>query len=198
MTDASGARVLVFGGSLRRGSYNHRLALAAAEGARAAGASVTELVLRDYPLPVFDEDLEAADGLPPNAIALKDLFKAHHGLIVGVPEYNSAISGALKNAIDWVSRPREGESPLECFDQKVVGLVAASPGALGGIRGLPVTRAIFGHIKAIVLPEQCSVPLAHEAFDDKGNLKDDRQREMAQGVGRRVAEVAAAVGRVSA
>jgi NAD(P)H-dependent FMN reductase len=119
-------------------------------------------------------------------------------MIIGCPEYNSLIFGVLKNTVDWVSRPREGEQPLECFDRKIIGLVAASPGGLGGIRGLPIERTLFGHIKAIVLPDQFSLAKAHEAFDDNGNLKDDTQRGMAEGVGKAVAEVAAAAGKVTA
>ncbi|MEO1008883.1 MAG: NAD(P)H-dependent oxidoreductase [Planctomycetota bacterium] len=185
-------RILVFAGSLRRDSLNHALAVAAARGA--ASAEITELRLRDYPLPLYDEEIEEADGLPDNCLKLKDIFRTHHGLIVGCPEYNSAITGVMKNAIDWVSRPRDGEGPLECFEGKVVGLVAASPGGLGGIRGLPTVRRIFGHIRSIVLPEQFSLPNAADAFDDAGGLKSDDHRKAAEKVGRRVAEVAAAVG----
>ncbi|NRA57608.1 MAG: NAD(P)H-dependent oxidoreductase [Phycisphaerales bacterium] len=191
-------KILVFSGSLRADSFNQRLAVAASKGAEAAGAHVTVIRLKDFALPVFDEDEEAAHGLPENCLKLKALFKAHHGFIIGCPEYNSSITAALKNAVDWVSRPAEGEGPLECFDRKVIGLVAASPGGLGGIRGLPIHRMLFGHIKSIVLPDQCSLAVAHEAFDDAGNLKDEKQRGMAEGVGGAVAEVAAAVGRVTA
>ncbi len=191
-------KILVFSGSLRADSFNQKLAVAASKGAEAAGAHVTVIRLKDFALPVFDEDEEAANGLPENCLKLKALFKAHHGMIIGCPEYNSTITAALKNAVDWVSRPAEGEGPLECFDRKVIGLVAASPGGLGGIRGLPVHRMLFGHIKSIVLPDQYSLAVAHEAFDDAGNLKDENQRGMAEGVGRAVAEVAGAAGKVSA
>ena len=191
-------KILVFSGSLRTDSWNHKLAVAASKGAEAAGAQVTVIRLRDFELPIYDQEIEDADGLPENCLKLKELFKAHHGMIIGCPEYNSSITGALKNAVDWVSRPRDGEQPLECFDRKVIGLVAASPGGLGGIRGLPIERQLFGHIKAIVLPDQFSLAKAHEAFDDDGNLKDDKQRETAEGVGKAVAEVAAQVGKVTA
>lgn len=192
-----GPKILVFAGSLRADSWNHKLALAASKGAELAGASLTVLRLRDLGLPLYDQDLEDAQGLPEGAVRLKDLLKAHHGLIVGCPEYNSSISAALKNAIDWASRPRQGEAPLECFDGKVAGLVSASPGALGGIRGLPTVRHVLSGIRCIVLPEQYALGVAHEAFDARGHLKDDKQRQMAQAVGRRVAEVAGAVGKVT-
>lgn len=191
-------KILVFSGSLRTDSWNHKLAVAASKGAEAAGAIVTVIRLREFQLPLYDQEIEDADGLPENCLKLKELFKAHHGMIIGCPEYNSSITGVLKNTVDWVSRPRDGEQPLECFDRKVIGLVAASPGGLGGIRGLPVERMLLGHIKAIVLPDQFSLAKAHEAFDDNGNLKDDTQRGMAEGVGKAVAEVAAAAGKVTA
>lgn len=191
-------KLLVLSGSLRAGSYNHLLAAAAGRGAVDAGASIREIRLVDFDLPLYNEDEENSRGLPDGAKRLKDLFKAHHGLIIGCPEYNSAISAALKNAIDWVSRPREGEAPLECFNSKVVGLVAASPGALGGIRGLPTVRHVLSNIRSIVLPDQFALSMAHEAFDEQGHLKNDKQRQMAEAVGRRVAEVAAAVGKVTA
>jgi NAD(P)H-dependent FMN reductase len=191
-------KILVFAGSLRTDSWNHKLAVAASKGAEAAGAVVTVIRLREFQLPLYDQEIEDHQGLPESCLKLKELFKAHHGFIVGCPEYNSSISGVLKNTIDWISRPREGEAPLECFDRKVIGLTAASPGGLGGIRGLPVERTLFGHIKAIVLPDQFALAKAHEAFDDQGNLMDDAQRKMAEGVGRAVAEVAAKVGKVTA
>lgn len=192
------ARILVFSGSLRRGSFNRLLALEAARGAEAVGASVTAIELAQHPLPLFSEDDEAATGLHPNARALKDLFLAHDGLIIGCPEYNSGITAALKNAIDWVSRPcvqpdGSKEAPLACFANKAAGLVAASPGALGGIRGLPMVRTILQNIRVTVVPEMLAVGTAHEAFDGEGRLKDAGKRELAHVVGRRVAFVAAAL-----
>src|SRR5216683_7510561 len=112
-------KILAFAGSTRAESYNKKLVQIAIAGARAAGAEVTYLDLRDLPMPLFDEDLEKADGLPANARRLKDLFLAHHGLLISAPEYNSSITAALKNAIDWVSRPCQGEAPLGCFVDKV-------------------------------------------------------------------------------
>ncbi|MFI4917814.1 MAG: NADPH-dependent FMN reductase [Phycisphaerales bacterium JB060] len=191
-------KILVFAGSLRTESWNHKLAVAASKGAEKAGAVVTVIRLREFQLPLYDQEIEDHQGLPENCLKLKELFKAHHGFLIGCPEYNSSISGVLKNTVDWISRPREGEAPLECFDRKVIGLTAASPGGLGGIRGLPIERMMFGHIKAIVLPDQYALSGADKAFNDDGNLKDDKQREMAEGVGKAVAEVAARVGKVTA
>lgn len=185
-------KILAFAGSLRAESFNKKLVKIAAEGARKSGAEVTYLDLRDLPLPIFDEDLEKKDGLPANARKLKDAMLAHQGFLISSPEYNSSISAALKNAIDWASRPTTGpdgkpEKPLECFAGKVAGLMAASPGALGGLRGLVHVRMILGNIQVTVLPDQVAVMKAHEAFDERGGLKDAKQHAMVEGIGAKVA-----------
>ncbi|MBI4578435.1 MAG: NAD(P)H-dependent oxidoreductase [Planctomycetes bacterium] len=185
-------RILAFAGSTRRDSYNKKLVKVAAAGARAAGAEVTYLDLRDLPLPLFDLDLEAAEGMPANARRLKELMSQHDGLLIASPEYNSSISGVLKNAIDWMSRRETpDERPLVAFAGKVAAIMAASPGALGGLRGLVHLRAILGNIKVIVLPDQVAVPKANEAFDEAGSLKDPGQRESVEGLGRTLAGVLA-------
>lgn len=170
-------RILALAGSLRAGSYNAKILSPAADGARAAGADVTRIHLRDFPLPVYDADLEAAEGLPAAALRLKGLFRAADGLLIASPEYNSAISGTLKNVIDWVSRPAPGEKPLECFKGKVAALCAASTGALGGIRGLAAVRLILGNIGVVVLPDQVALPKAADAFDADGNVVDPGRRK---------------------
>lgn len=166
-------RILVFGGSLRRDSFNRKLAAIAAEGAREAGAEVTLIALRDFPMPIFDQDLEDASGKPEHAARLKALFLEHDGLIIASPEYNSSISGALKNAIDWVSRDDSAaETPLSALTGKTAVLCAASPGALGGLRGLVHLRAILGNLGITVLPEQVTVAKADQAFREDGSLAD--------------------------
>lgn len=180
-------KILAFAGSTRTDSYNKRLVKIAVAGALAAGAEVTLIDLRDFPLPLFDGDLEAREGLPANGRKLKDLFLAHHGLLISAPEYNSSITAVLKNTIDWVSRPVPGEPPLACFDGKVACLMSASPGALGGLRGLVHLRAILGNIKVLVLPEQVAVPKANEAFDPDGSLKDPAQQKAVDGLGAQLA-----------
>ena len=188
MTDTP--RILAFAGSLRTDSFNKKLVQIAAAGARKAGAEVTYIDLKDYPLPIFDQDLEAREGLPANGRKLKDLFLSHQGLLIASPEYNSSVTAVLKNTIDWVSRPAAGESPLQCFDGKVCGLMSASPGALGGLRGLVHIRAILGNIKVLVIHEQIAVPGAAEAFAADGTLKDGAKQTGVEAIGRRVAEVA--------
>jgi chromate reductase, NAD(P)H dehydrogenase (quinone) len=187
----STVKILAFAGSLRKDSFNKKLVKIAAEGAKQAGAEVTFIDLKDYPLPLMDEDLEKSEGLPLNAKKLKQLFLEHHALLLACPEYNSSITGVLKNVIDWVSRPQAGEQPLACFDGKVASLLAASPGALGGLRGLVTVRSILGSIKVIVMPDQLAVAKAYEAFDEAGDLKDSKQKESAISIGRNLAEATA-------
>ena len=185
------SKILAFAGSTRAESFNKRLIKTAVAGARSAGAEVTLIDLRDYPLPLFDGDLEAGEGLPPNGRRLKDLFLAHQGLLLSAPEYNSSITGVLKNTIDWVSRPVPGEAPLACFDGKVACLMSASPGALGGLRGLVHVRAILQNIKVLVLPDQVAVPKADEAFNPDGSLKDPKRQAAVEALGTKLAQVIA-------
>lgn len=182
-------RILAFAGSTRTGSLNKRLVRFAAEAARSAGAEVTLVDLRDFPLPLFDGDLEDREGLPENARKLKTLFREHDGLLIASPEYNSSITGVLKNTIDWVSRGEtDDEPPLVAFRGKTAALMSASPGALGGLRGLVHVRAILGNIGVIVLPDQVAVPKAHEVFDDQGTLKDERSAKQVTGLARGLVE----------
>jgi NAD(P)H-dependent FMN reductase len=166
-------RILALAGSTRRESLNKKLARATAELARAAGAEVTLVDLADLPLPLYDGDLEQQQGLPDHALELKRLLKEHDGLLLACPEYNSSIPAVLKNAIDWASRRAPGEAPLESFQGKVAALTSASPGQLGGLRGLVTVRSILGNLGVLVLPRQQTVPRAHEAFAEDGSLKDE-------------------------
>jgi NAD(P)H-dependent FMN reductase len=184
-------RILAFAGSLRRDSFNKKLVRVAAEAARAAGAEVTVLDLRDLAMPIYDGDLEKNEGLPEGAKKFKELMIAHNGLLISSPEYNSSISGALKNAIDWASRAAHGEAPLACFTDKVAGLMSASPGALGGLRGLVTVRSILSSIRVLVLPEQVTISHAHEAFGEDGHLKDAKQRASVEHLAAKVISVVA-------
>lgn len=181
---AATLKILAFAGSTRTGSFNKKLVKIAVKGAGNAGAEVTLIDLRDYALPVYDGDLEERDGLPENAKRLKALFLANDGLLISAPEYNSGITGVLKNAIDWVSRPApDEEEDLACFLNKVAALMSASPGALGGLRGLVQVRSILGNIRVLVLPNQISIPKAHEAFHDDGTLKDAKKQAAVENLG---------------
>jgi len=180
-------KIIALAGSTRPDSYNFRLLQVAAAGAVQAGAEVKIIDLRDYPLPLFDEQLEKDAGQPENAVRLQQLFLDHHGLLIASPEYNSSLSPLLKNTIDWISRPIPNHPPLAAYQGKVAALLSASPGALGGLRGLVHVRAILGNIGVIVLPQQFALVKAGDAFDDQGNLIDDKQRKMAEGIGEKLA-----------
>ena len=171
----SQVKILVFAGSTRKGSLNKKLAKNAAKAAEKAGAEVTYIDLRDYPLPLYYGDLEQTEGLPKNAQKLKELMREHQGFIIASPEYNSGMSAVLKNMIDWTSRPAPDEPTLVAFKDKVVLIMSASPGALGGLRGLSHLRWVLGNISMLVLPQQITVREARSAFDENGVLKDSEK-----------------------
>ena len=175
-------KIVAFAGSLRAGSFNKKLVAIAAEAARGAGADVTVVDLRELALPLFDQDIEDTTGLPEGAKRFKALLRESDGFFISAPEYNSSITAALKNAIDWASRSEADDEPsLVAFRGKVAALCSASPGALGGLRGLITVRMILGNIGVLVLPEQVCISKAHEAFDDSGKLKDERKaRQVAE------------------
>lgn len=186
-------KILAFAGSARTDSFNKKLVKIAAAGATAAGAEVTYLDFRELPLPPYDQDLEAAEGLPDNVLKLKGLMKAHQGFLIACPEYNSSITPLLKNAIDWASRPEPGEPPmgLVCFRDKVAVLMSASPGGLGGLRGLVHVRSILENIGVLVLPDQKAISSAYQAFNEDGNLKDEKQQTDIRNLGNKLATILA-------
>lgn len=187
---AATPKILALAGSLRRDSYNKKLVRIAAEGAIAAGADVEVIDLADYPLPLFDEDLERTTARPGKLDELHSKFLEADALLIASPEYNSSISAVLKNTIDWVSRKTATTPGTGAFQGKVAGLVASSTGALGGLRGLVHLRSILGNLGVLVLPEQVAVMKAGDAFSAEGMLKDEKQKESVLKVGRRTAEVA--------
>jgi len=182
-------KILAFAGSTRTDSFNKKLVKIASAGAIEGGADVTVIDLRDFAMPLYDGDLEQQQGLPSTARKLKDLMLSHQGFLISAPEYNSSISGVLKNTIDWVSRPSEGEEPLACFKGKVAGIMSASPGALGGLRGLVHVRAILENISVLVIPDQIAVSKAHEVFNTDGTLKDKKQEDHVKKIGSNVAKL---------
>lgn len=169
-------RILVFAGSLRAASLNKKLATLAATIARQAGAEVTHIDLRDYPLPLYDGDLESAAGLPANARALKDHFIAHHGFLIACPEYNAGVTAVLKNTIDWVSRQDGQESGVVPYEGKIVGLMGATPGQFATLRAQEAVRNSLMNLGCLVMPKRLALARAHEAFDDTGDLKDATAR----------------------
>ena len=172
----SNAKILAFSGSCRAGSLNDKLLQQACQAAIDTGAEVTHINLGDYPLPIYGQDVEE-QGFPENATKLKELFKQHSALSLACPEYNSSITPLLKNTIDWVSRPGGDSGPLEAFADKTACLIAASPGALGGLRGLRHVREILSNIRVLVVPNQFALTSAAKAFGGDGSLADEKQAE---------------------
>lgn len=181
-------KLLAFAGSLRKSSYNLMLVKVAAAGAQAAGAEVKVISLKDYPMPVYDQDWFDEHGFPESVLQFKALLKAHDGFLIASPEYNGSISGALKNAVDWASRSEPGESPLalSCFRGKTAAIMATSPGGLGGLRGLSHLREILVGIGVLVIPEQKAVPASMNVFSDAGALTDGGQKEAIAAIGARL------------
>lgn len=186
-------KILAFAGSAKADSVNKKCLAVAAEGAREAGARVTVIDLKDYPMPLMDEDLEAADGLPDAAVRLRSLFAENDGLLLACPEYNSSITPLLKNAIDWVSRPDDQGGGLRFYKGKTAALIGASPGALGGMRGLVHVRAILGNLGMLVVPTQHAVTGAAKIFDEAGGITDEGQEQKLKAVGAALAETTAKV-----
>jgi NAD(P)H-dependent FMN reductase len=172
--------ILAFSGSVRTGSFNQRLLEAAVPLLKEEGATVTAISLRDYPMPLYDADEEAAHGPPEAAIRLNELMAAHAGVFVACPEYNGSITPLLKNTIDQVSRVRGPGTPgITVLKDRVWALASASPGALGGLRSLMHTRHTLTYgIGAVVIPEQVAVGNAANAFSPDGSLADARQAAM--------------------
>lgn len=169
-------RILIFSGSVRAGSYNSKLAALVGKHLALADADVTRISLKDYPMPIYDADLETQDGVPQNARKLKRLMQESDGVFIACPEYNAGITPLLKNTIDWVSRIKDpGEEPMAAFRSPLFALGAASPGAFGGMRGLIGVRTILEvGLGANVLPQMIVVARAAQGFDSKGDLTDDR------------------------
>jgi NAD(P)H-dependent FMN reductase len=185
-------KVLVLAGSIRTGSFNARLAAIAAKEIARAEAEVTRISLLDFPLPLYDGDLEARSGPPENAVKLKRMFCAHQGVFIASPEYNASLTPLLKNTIDWISRVRENkEPPLSAYRNRVFALGAASNGTLGGMRSIMALRqSLELGCGALVIPEQIAVREASHAFDENDELKDERSAAVLRTLARRLVELA--------
>ncbi len=177
-------RLLFFAGSAREASFNKKLALLGHHIAEANGIEAVFVDLKDYPMPIYNGDLEAAEGPPERASAFKALLGEYQGVFIASPEYNSSVTPLLKNTLDWVTRVRaKGETGLEVFKSRVFAISGASPGYYGGMRSLLNLRQILAvGIGALVIPEQLALPRAMDAFEADGSLKDRNQQEMLKGV----------------
>ncbi len=186
-------RLLAFAGSLRAASYNRLLIRVLAEAARESGAEVTLIELHDYSLPIYDGDIEAA-AMPESVRTLQSLMAAHDGLLISSPEYNGSLPALVKNTLDWISRPLEdGSQGTGLYRGKVAGICSASPGALGGLRGLLVLRDALAKLGLWVAPSQLAVGRAGSAFDAAGRLSDDQQISALAGVATEVVQGANAL-----
>ena len=166
-------RLLAFAGSIRRDSFNRKLIAAAAGKAHGFGADVTLVNLADFSMPLYDGDTEEAEGIPENGLKLRSSMLEHDALLIACPEYNGSITPLLKNVIDWTSRPSDDVKSTAAYRSKVAGLLSASPGRLGGMRGLVHVRAILNGIGVHVVPGDVAVGSAHSAFADDGSLSDE-------------------------
>ena len=177
-------KILAFAGSGRKASFNKQLVAIAANGARAAGADVTVIDLANFTMPLYDQDLEQTQGVPDEAVRFKELLLQHQGLLIASPEYNGAFSPLLKNCIDWASRPSsKEEAPLIAYKAKPVAIMSASPGRLGGMRGLVMLRMLLGNLGMVVLPSEQCISQAFSAFDENAQLTDPRKQEAVQAIG---------------
>jgi chromate reductase len=168
----SALKILVIPGSLRTGSLNAKLAAAAAHQFAQAGADVTRISLDDFPLPLYDADLQTKSGVPKNAINLKRMISAHHGVLIVTPEYNSSVPPLVKNTIDWVTRVQDvQEARGQVFRERAFAIAAASESRLGGVRALAALRLVLTARHATVIPNQLALPFASEAYDDMDRLK---------------------------
>jgi NAD(P)H-dependent FMN reductase len=181
-------KIIAFAGSARRGSFNQRLVRVAAGGAETAGVPCTLIDLADFRLPIYDQDLEAAEGLPDAAVRLRELFLEHQGLLISTAEYNGSITPLLKNTIDWITRSPEASPDLSAFQGKLAALMSASPGPLGGLRAFSVVRPLLANVGVTVLSDQVTLRAAHEAFDAEGKLLETRQAQRVEALGRKLAD----------
>jgi chromate reductase, NAD(P)H dehydrogenase (quinone) len=186
----SALKILVIPGSLRTGSLNAKLAAVAAHELAQAGAEVTRISLSDFPLPIYDGDLQVKSGVPKHAINLKRMMGAHHGVLIVTPEYNSSVPPLVKNTIDWVSRvegPHERRGQV--FRDRAFAIAAASGGRLGGSRALAALRLILSACHATVIPNQLALSFAEHAYDDMDHLRHPADIEAMQAMVRQLIEL---------
>jgi chromate reductase len=183
-------KILIIPGSLRSGSHNAKLAMAAADEFTRADAEVTRISLADFPLPIYDGDLQARSGVPINAINLKRMIGAHQGVLIVTPEYNSSIPALVKNTIDWITRVQDPhEMRGQVFREKPFAIAAASQSRLGGTRALAALRLILTACHAAVIPNQLALSFADDAYDDMDRLKNQADIDALKGLVRQLIEV---------
>jgi chromate reductase len=183
-------KILVIPGSLRSGSHNVKLAAVGAYEFARAGAEVTRISLGDFPLPIYDGDLQARSGVPKNAVNLKRMIASHHGVLLVTPEYNSSVPPLVKNTIDWITRVQDANEPRgQVFREKPFAIAAASESRLGGSRALSALRLILSACQATVIPSQLALSFADQAYDDMDRLKNPSDIEAMRALVRQLIEV---------
>ena len=186
----SALKILVIPGSQRTGSLNARLAAVAAHTLALEGAEVTRISLADFPLPIYDGDLQAKSGVPKHAVNLKRMMAAHHGVLIVTPEYNSSVPALLKNTIDWVSRVQDAhETRGQVFRDRVFAIASASGNRLGGARALAALRLILSACHAQVIPNQLALPFAEEAYDEMDRLKNAADSDALKALARQLIDI---------
>jgi len=186
----SALKILVIPGSLRTGSLNAKLAAVAAHALALEGAEVSRVSLSDFPLPIYDGDLQAKSGVPKHAVNLKRMMAAHHGVLIVTPEYNSSVPALLKNAIDWVSRVQDShETRGQVFRGRVFAMASASGGRLGGARALAALRLILSACHAQVIPNQLALAFADDAYDEMDRLKNTADADALKALARQLIDV---------
>ena len=184
-------KILVIPGSLRSGSLNARLAAVAAYELAQLGAEVSRISLADFPLPIYDGDLQSKSGVPKHAVNLKRMIGAHHGVLIVTPEYNSSVPPLVKNTIDWVSRVQDAqEARGEVFRERAFAIAAASESRFGGTRSLAALRLILTACHATVIANQLALSFADQAYDDTDRLKHPADIEALKALVRQLIEIA--------
>ena len=183
-------KVLAFAGSLREKSFNKRIVKVVAEGARKAGAEVTYVDLKDYPMPIYSADLQETQGFPPIAAAFQKLLLEHDGLLISSPEYNASLPSVLKNVIDWTSRANGDIKLAECYKGKIAAIMTASPGAFGGIRCLAHLRDVLTILLVNTLPSEIAVAKIAAMFDgDSDEMTDDNMKGILEDLGKSLVDM---------
>lgn len=177
-------KILAFAGSLRKHSFNKRVLKVAIKGAEDAGAEVTYIDLYDFPMPIYNADDHANNGFDENAFKLQSLLNRHDGLLIATPSYNGSLSAALKNAIDWTSRPNDTYQKADIYPGKIAAIISASPGSLGGLRALTHLRGVLSSVNVHVLPSEVAVPFADTRFDGNGlEMVDEQMKKTLENLG---------------
>ena len=177
-------KILAFAGSLREHSFSKRVVKTAIKGAERAGAEVTYIDLRDFPMPLYNADDHEQNGFDENAAKLQRLLHEHQGLLICSPEYNGSLSGVLKNAIDWTSRKSDEFKMGEVFGGKVGAIMTESPGGFGGLRCLGHLRSILSILGVNVLPSEIAVGKVHEMFDgNDAQMTNETMKKLLEDLG---------------